>query len=112
MKISFFGIRSTFILVTAMTLTGCGHYTMRGSVVENESDDEAQICMGDQEVKAGDKVVLYKSVCPPPVYKASHICYKKRIGAGAVTRTLNEHMSIIKVEPNVEFKEGTIVEKE
>jgi len=102
------------ILAVAVTLTGCGHYAMRGSVVERESANEAQVCLGDHEVGIGDKVVLYKAVCvgPPATKSGTRACNKERIGAGVVTRTLNEHMSIIQVDPGVEFKEGTIAEKQ
>jgi hypothetical protein len=114
MKTSSFGIGTILIFVAVANLTGCTHYLMRGSVVEKESADEAQVCLGDHEVQVGDKVTLYKAVCKSNYVGKANIsrCYKERVGAGTITSTLNEHMSIIKVDPGVEFKEGTIVEKE
>lgn len=92
-------------------------------------DDEAHVCMGDKEVKAGDRVVLFKNVCyrggrrvaevyqrlrapVSPPSASSAYCEKVRVGEGTVTRTFNEHYSLVKVDPGVPFEEGTIVEKE
>ena len=108
------GVLALATLAATAGLTGCAHFIMRGSIAEVEGKDEAQVCLGDHEVKVGDRVALFKMVCRGwATGKASApACSKERVGEGTVTRTLNEHMSIIKVDPNVPFKEGTIVEKE
>jgi hypothetical protein len=38
-------------------------------------------------------------------------CENIRLGQGTVERTLNEHYSLVKMDPVVKFEEGTIVEK-
>jgi hypothetical protein len=80
------------------------------------NDQEAHVCLGENDVKAGDKVTLYKNQC---VGKGSGRydvgaggCTKVRLGEGTILRTLNEHYSIMKVDPQVAFEEGTIVEKQ
>ena len=82
------------------------------------SDQEAHVCLGDGEVKAGDKVALFKNVCtggsggPARVGETSGGgCTKVKLGEGVVERTLNEHYSVVKVDSGVPFEEGTIVEK-
>ena len=101
------------ILCSFLVFAGCAHSTMRGSVAMKVSDNEAHVCLGDNEVKIGDKVTLYKSECSGSNAKFSggRVCQKVNIGAGQVTQVLNEHYSVIKVEPDVKFQEGTIVEK-
>jgi hypothetical protein len=101
------------------SVVGCAHGTMRGSVAMKASDTEAHVCMGEQEVKAGDKVVLFKNVCSSPKASGKAVeggrfdgCKKVRLGDGVVERTLNEHYSVVKVAPGVQFAEGAIVEKE
>lgn len=105
-------------LVSVLGLAGCAHSTMRGSVAMKGDDQEAHVCMGDKEVKAGDRVILYKNVCTPRGSGGARgdrgpidVCKKVRLGEGEVLRTLNEHYSLVKVDPGVPFEEGTVVEK-
>ena len=94
---------------------GCAHGTVRGTVAMKISDQEAHVCMGENEVKAEDKVVLYKNVCKTRANKQDPVfmrCEKVRIGDGLVTKTLNEHYSVIRVNAGVPFEEGTIVERQ
>lgn len=105
------------IALAALFVAGCAHHsTMRGTVAMKVSDDEAHVCMGDNEVKAGDKVALFKNVCKGTSSGRqaadNRTCEKKKIGDGEVTRTLNEHYSVVKVTPGVAFDEGTVVEKQ
>lgn len=107
-------IRNILILVAFSSLVGCAHFIMRGSVVEKESENEAQVCLGNHEVKTGDRVAFFKIVCSGVALgrASTRPCRKERVGGGTVTQTLNEHMSIIKVDPGVPFEVETIVEKE
>ena len=104
-------------LILSVSLMGCAHGTMRGSVAMKASDQEAHVCLGDSEVKAGDPVALYKNVCSGSKgggksgEGSNGGCTKVKLGEGVVERTLNEHYSVVKVNPGVQFQEGTIVEK-
>jgi len=106
-----FGL-STLALVS---LFGCAHSTMRGTVAMKVSDNEAHVCMGDNEVKAGDKIALFKNECTGARGGRegnAGSCKKVKIGDGVVERTLNEHYSLVRVSPGVSFEEGTVVEKQ
>lgn len=94
-------------------MMGCAHGTMRGSVAMKVSENEAHVCLGDNEVKAGDKVTLFRSECDPNSGqgKAGRSCKKIKLGEGTVEKTFNEHYSQVKVNSGVPFEEGTIVEK-
>lgn len=48
----------------AIALSGCAHGLMRGSVAMKANEDEAHVCMGDKEVKAGDRVALTFPLLP------------------------------------------------
>jgi hypothetical protein len=108
------GTITTFALLTMAN--GCAHALMRGSVAMKSNDNEAHVCLGDNEVKAGDKVVLFKNVCAAArgggKSGPNGTCEKVKLGEGTVERTLNEHYSVVKVNPGVPFEEGTVVEKE
>ncbi len=95
------------VLSLTFALSGCAHTMMRGSVAMKVSPQEAHVCLGDKEVRAGDRVGLFKNVCRGK----GAMCEKVRLGEGEVTKTLNDHYSVIKVQPGVAFEEGTIVEK-
>lgn len=119
------------VLAAASGLSGCAHVVMRGSVARVEGGQEAQVCLGKREVRVGDRVTLFRLECervPVPVSIGSiynpragsfpprppdyTVCRKERVGGGIVTRLLDEHMSIVKVDPGVLFEKGTVVEKE
>lgn len=105
--------RTLIIFLSAVLISGCAHSTMRGSVAMKVSDGEAHICMGHHEVKAGDHITLYKNLCPTAQKKfdVGASCTKQKIGDGLITRILNEHYSVAKIDSGVPFEEGTIVEK-
>lgn len=70
------------------------------------NDKEAHICMGNDEVKPGDKVRLFKNDC-----RTKGACKKVETGEAVISRNLNEHYSVIEVTKGT-FEEGTIVEKQ
>lgn len=97
-------------------LFGCAtHSGMRGTVAMKMNDKDAHVCMGNDEVKAGDKVALFKNECTGTNSGreggGSRSCKKVKLGEGEVTRTLNEHYSEVRVNDGVKFEEGTVVEK-
>lgn len=105
------------IAITALAaLAGCAHSTMRGSVAMKATDTEGHVCLGDNEVKSGDRVALFRNDCAGT--KASRRneggnqgCTKKKLGEGTIERVLNSHYSVMQTDPGVAFEEGTIVEK-
>ncbi len=105
------------LTVIFSTLIGCAHSSMRGTVAMKVSDNEAHVCLGDNEVKAGDKVALFRNDCKETGGGGGDggsgigICEKVKIGEGKVIRTLNSHYSLIETAPGVKFSEGTVVEK-
>jgi len=106
------------LLATSMILTGCAHNMMRGSVAMKTSADEAHVCLGNGEVKQGDRVALYENICTNEGRSSGGknggekpTCKKTFLGNGIVEELLNEHYSVIKVDQGVAFKEGTIVER-
>ena len=113
-------MKHALALLTLIPLAGCAHSTMRGSVAMKASDEEAHVCMGDQEVKAGDRVALFKNVCTAPKGRGGRAgdggdtvagCKKVKLGEGTVEQAFNEHYSAVKVDSGVSFAEGNIVEK-
>lgn len=93
-------------------LAGCAHHLMRGSVAMKTSENEAHVCMGESEVKVGDKVTLFRNNCPPRAGRGSgRTCEKVKLGKGTVTQVINEHYSAVTFDPGVPFEEGTFVEK-
>jgi hypothetical protein len=106
-----------FVIVLITSCASHQHSIMRGSVAMKTGDDTAHVCLGDNEVKAGDRVVAFKNVCKNNKMDEttrSHLsvsCKKEKIGEGSVVKILNEHYSEIKFDAGVPFTEGTIVEK-
>jgi hypothetical protein len=106
---------NSLILISASTLVGCSHGMMRGSVAMKTGENEAHVCLGDKEVKVGDRLSAYVNHCTGkvggPVTGGAQSCEKKLIGEGTVTELLNQHYSVVKFDEGVKFAEGTLVEK-
>jgi hypothetical protein len=82
----------------------------------NHSAKEADVCLGKDEVKPGDKVALFKNECKSRTGSnkeggESSSCTKLKLGEGRVSQVLDEHYSTIQVDFGVSIAEGTIVEK-
>ena len=103
------------LLFALFLVSACAHQSARGSVAMKISDREAHVCMGNQEVSPGDRVTFFKNECRreagPPQEFSSTTCRKIYLGGGEVVRPLNEHYSVVRVDPGVKFEEGTVVEK-
>lgn len=97
-----------FLLITA-----CAHTAMRGTVAMKVSDREAHVCLGNNEVKVGDRVFFFVNECKGTGGRETgdRTCQKVKIGEGRVTRLLNEHYSVVEAAPGIKFTEGTIVER-
>ncbi len=107
------------VITLSLLATGCAsHSTMRGSVAMKISDSEAHVCLGEGEVKAGDKVTAFYNDCQNREAGGSDKagaygipCVKTKLGSGIVTKVLNSHYSVVEFDKGVKFTEGTFVEK-
>jgi hypothetical protein len=111
-------ISSFFTFLIIANLVGCAsHSTMRGSVAMKISDTEAHVCLGDKEVKVGDKINAFKNICTNDASRVSRtgnttLCRKEKIGTGVVTSLINDHYSVVKFDSKLDFNEGTVIEKQ
>lgn len=108
-------MRIPVILASVSLLAaGCSHMATRGTVAMKVSDEEAHVCLGNGEVKPGDKVALFANQCSyagPGISGSGLYCNLVPSGEGEITRVLNEHYSVIRVAKGVPVAEGTVVEK-
>ena len=79
------------------------------------NDHEAYVCLGDNEVRVGDRIAFFKSDCRPkvslrPEDAPRSPCAKIKLGEGHVTKLINEHYSLVELNSQFEFNEGAIVE--
>ncbi len=80
------------------------------------SADEAHVCLGQGEVKTGDRVNIFKNVCTGRgtsvrISGTAGSCEMKELGMGTVKDIINDHYSVVKFDPGVIFEEGTLVER-
>lgn len=97
-------------------LSGCAHQAMRGSIAMKTGENEAHVCLGKGEVKAGDRVAVYRNVCVAKgggtrTSGPAGSCEKKEVGMGSVLEVLNDHYSVVKFDAGVQPEEGLVVEK-
>ena len=106
--------------IATFSLVGCAsHSKMRGSVAMKASDREAHVCLGDDEVKVGDRVSAYRNECKSSGAEGgerkigrSVSCKLEKLGGGKVVSILNSHYSTVEFDQGVSFNEGTVVQKE
>lgn len=107
------------LLITPILVLGCAQASAkappnRAAVVMKLGPTEAHVCMGQGEVRPGDRVTLVENDCsrPTPGSKGAAACRRRKTGEATVIRALSEHYSVIEVDPGSTFREGTIVEKQ
>jgi hypothetical protein len=110
-----------FTSLVLVVISSCAsHSAMRGSVVMKLGPDSAHVCLGNNEVKKGDRVDAFKNNCSQhivghPIHSLSKdestSCVREKLGSGTVIKTLNDHYSEVKFDSGVLFEEGTTVEK-
>lgn len=103
------------LLGLLLAITACIHNPhIRGSVVLKHSATEADVCLGSDEVKPGDKVTLFKSECrelPTAQDRNRSVCNKIMVGNGKIITNIDKHYSMMQVDPELTIDEGMIVEK-
>ena len=108
-------MKTLILLVMIAGFSGCAHNVMRGSVAMKISDNEAHVCLGKGEVAVGDRVTLFRNACVGAAGtsgdRGGASCEKKEVGMGSVQRILNQHYSVVKFDQDVQFDEGSFVEK-
>ena len=104
------------ILITffSLILSSCAHNFMRGTVAMKMDKNTAHVCLGDHDVKKGDKVIFYNNRCDRNDTREEGVgalCQMEKIGVGSVSKILNSHYSEVKIEGDFNFFEGTLVQK-
>ncbi len=104
---------NAIVLMGVVLLSGCAHTMMRGTVAMKVSDTQAHVCLGNDQVKEGDKVKFLVNQCTSTGASRTGIdrCKLIQLGEGTVTQLLNEHYSVVTAAPGVKLEEGTLVEK-
>lgn len=104
-------------IIAVLTLSSCAHNFMRGTVAMKTSKKKAHVCLGDNDVKVGDKVDFYTNRCRGfsgggrEDGGGDAVCEMEVLGSGVVTKLLNSHYSEIKTDGSFELSEGTLVQK-
>jgi hypothetical protein len=104
----------------ALLLTSCAHNFMRGTVAMKTGKKTAHVCLGNNDVKVGEKLDFYTNRCTG--YGGGRAgdegggdvreCEMKILGTGTVTKLLNSHYSEVKTNGSFKISEGTLVQKQ
>lgn len=106
------------IITLAVLTSGCAHNFMRGTVAMKTDKRTAHVCLGNNDVKVGDKVDFYSNRCLDISGVGrdeggdNRQCEMKVLGTGTVTRLLNSHYSEVKTDGSFKFREGVLVQKQ
>ncbi len=114
---SFIAQASSLALILTL-LSSCSHAHTRGSVVFSDSPTEGHVCLGENEVKPGDNLNVYRTECKSTEVqnevrggKRRTICSKFLLGKAKVSDTSSEHFARVEALNGLVLKEGQIVEK-
>lgn len=102
-------------LIGACASTDGQHSNMRGSVATKINDNTGIACLGNNEVKEGDTLAIFKNECTTPTRASlegggTPVCKKVSVGAATVSKLLNEHYSEFKLDSSTHFEEGYVLE--
>jgi hypothetical protein len=110
-------ILMTFTL--ALLLTSCAHNFMRGTVAMKTDKKTAHVCLGNNDVKIGDKIDFYTNQCTGHSGGGRdegegdvRECKMEILGTGTVSKILNNHYSEVKTDGSFQLAEGTLVQKQ
>lgn len=75
------------------------------------SPTEYDVCIGDKQVKPGDRITFFKEHCSGGGRHSSRKCHKEKVGDASVLKTLDEHLSTVKLDSEFEITEQMTIEK-
>ncbi|MBK26986.1 MAG: hypothetical protein CME70_23485 [Halobacteriovorax sp.] len=105
---------TTLALVLSSCSSAMRHKFMRGTVAMKVDNKTAHVCLGENEVKKGDKISFYYQSCDRPDPEdpgLKGLCTLEQIGTGKITRTFNNHYSEVTTDGSFKFSKGTLIQK-
>lgn len=109
----------TILMATTFTLilTSCAHNFMRGTVAMKTDNKTAHVCLGDNDVKVGDKIDFYSNQCSGFTGGREgggdvRECKMEILGTGTITKLINSHYSEVTTDGSFKLSEGTLVQKQ
>jgi len=108
--------KNLLMLAILVFLSSCAHTFMRGTVAMKLDDKKAHICLGNNDVKLGDKVEFFQNQCSDiriGTKEGGDIkeCRLQKVGQGNITKLLNSHYSEVETDGTFKIKEGGLVQK-
>ncbi len=120
---------TSYIFILTL-LSSCAHTFMRGTVAKKLDSDKAIICLGKNEVKLGQKIEFFQTLCSGSASNSAGLsgsfesglapvgdkgsqtpsCSHHSIGNGKVIELINDHYSKVQTFDKIDFKEGTLVQ--
>ena len=102
------------IVILSIFVAACAPAVHRGLVAMKIDEEIAHVCVDKNEVKPGDRIVLYRNICDQfaPKDPRRINCTKHKIGDGLIIELLNEHYAIAKFPNETGFREGDMVERD
>lgn len=108
----------TILMAITLTflLSSCAHNFMRGTVAMKTDKSTAHVCLGNNDVKVGEKIDFYTNRCTGGGGTRDDggemECEMKVLGTGTVTKLLNSHYSEVKTDGSFKISEGTLVQRQ
>ena len=106
-------------IILGLLLSSCAHNFMRGTVAMKTDKKTAHVCLGNNDVKIGEKLNFYTNHCTGTNTGGRdegagdvRECEMKVLGVGTVTKILNSHYSEVKTDGSFKLAEGTLVQKQ
>lgn len=105
-KLFIFGLLAGFGQVA-----GCAHGPSKPGVVTTEVKDQfVYVVPGDQQLRYGEKVVLYEKNCEPSNAETTpSSCEEKPITEGKVASLPVKGYAVVKIPPGFAIADGTLV---
>lgn len=103
------------VLIMAICVTGCVPSRAPALVEMKINDREAHVSLGSNDVNVGDRVRLFRHVCPAGYGVVTQMearvnCGKELVGEGVISEVLSARYSVARFSEGVRIEEEDIIE--
>ena len=102
---------------TLLTFSGCAHGHKDRDEAEDHHSRTHAISIGDPEVRAGDRIDIFRETCvlrPGPAHHTANTfrdCSRTRLGGGTVVEIKAQDHSQVLFDAGVPFEGNLVIEK-
>ena len=103
-------IKTVGFLLGSLFLVSCANMPTKScTAIVSHSPTEYDICT-PRGAEAGDRITFFKEKCTTRSRGSTNQCRNEKVGEGSIIKSLDEHLSTVKLDSPFEITESMTVE--